>query len=133
MMGRIGVAIACSCCLTACDDQAGRSSPPASSSVDNGTYDLALEAAATYFVPEDASNVLTAYEFFWTPKSFEARPPFLQFAIGIDRLEKARADGWTLCQPISRNGKVTTMQPGRRCDSSDEHFTYYTKMMFWLR
>lgn len=60
----------------------------------------ALEAHANYFVPADASDIVTAPDIPWVQKSFDvSRKPF-EFAVSAEKLARAKSDGWTLCQQL---------------------------------
>jgi len=57
----------------------------------------ALEVYANYFVPADASEVVTAPDLPWIQKSFEVKRIPSEFAVSADTLTRAKSDGWTLC------------------------------------
>jgi hypothetical protein len=60
----------------------------------------ALEEYANYFVPADASDLVTAPDIPWVQKSFDVtRKPF-EFAVTAETLARAKSDGWTLCQQL---------------------------------
>jgi hypothetical protein len=60
-----------------------------------------LEQYADYFVPEDAVEVVTAPGLSWLQESFSVRRVPLEFAVRKEVLDRAQADGWTLCESSS--------------------------------
>lgn len=80
---RIIIVGACTALLCACTGEVGKE---------------VLEAHADYFVPADASDIVTAPDIPWVQKSFDvSRKPF-EFAVSAEKLARAKLDGWTLCQ-----------------------------------
>lgn len=62
-------------------------------------HEETLREYANNFVPEDASNIVAAPSIPWIQISFDVRREPLEFAISADRLDRAKAEGWTVCQP----------------------------------
>lgn len=81
---RIALIAVCMSVLNACTNDA-----------DEGS----LEEHANYFVPEDASEVVTAPDIPWVQKSFNVSRESSEFAIPADKLARTKSDGWRLCQP----------------------------------
>ena len=85
LRARIIVIGACAALLCACAGEAGKET---------------LEAHADYFMPADASDIVTAPDIPWVQKSFKvSRKPF-QFAVDEEKLTRAKSDGWILCQQL---------------------------------
>ena len=61
----------------------------------------ALEEYAKYFVPADASDIVTAPDLPWIQRSFDVKRAPFEFAVSADTLTRAKSDGWTLCQQLN--------------------------------
>ena len=59
-----------------------------------------LQQLAETFVPSDAAEKIVAPDLPWLQISFRVRRPGLDFAFDEKRIERARAEGWTVCQAI---------------------------------
>jgi len=80
--------------LTACMDKGSSIKQPV------GLGLATTRQYASLFHPKDAVHVGSATEKLWVQDSFEvSRRPF-EFAIGLDQLSGARAEGWLVCQPF---------------------------------
>jgi hypothetical protein len=62
------------------------------------TDKAALEEYANYFVPADASEIVTAPDLPWIQRSFDVERTPSEFAVSADTLTRAKSDGWTLCE-----------------------------------
>lgn len=101
LRARIIAVGACIALLSACAGEMGRN---------------ALEEHADYFVPADASNVVTAPDIPWVQKSFNVSRTPSEFAVSEDKLVRAKSDGWTLCQQLNPEWTSyhdTTLTPPR--------------------
>ena len=58
----------------------------------------ALEEYANYFVPADASEIVTAPDLPWIQRSFDVKRTPFEFAVSAETLTRAKSDGWTLCE-----------------------------------
>ncbi len=90
---RIASAAMCMALSCACTNSAGESSK------------ANLEEHANYFLPEDATDVVTAPELPWLQKSFNVSREPLEFAVSVEKLNHAMSEGWKLCEPSDREWK----------------------------
>jgi hypothetical protein len=58
-----------------------------------------LREYANSFVPADAQDRIVAPDVPWAQISFRVRPLPLQFPFRREELARARANGWTVCEP----------------------------------
>lgn len=80
-------AAACTALLNACNNG------------DSEVSKANLEAYANYFMPEDAADVAIAPDLPWLQRSFNVSRGPLEFAVSTEKLSRAKADGWMLCEP----------------------------------
>lgn len=50
------------------------------------------------FIPKDAIDLVTAPEIPWLQQTFDVSRKSPEFAVGTQELERARSDGWVVCQ-----------------------------------
>lgn len=60
---------------------------------------LELQDAANMFIPHDATEKVLAPDIPWVQISFNVRREPLEFAVSVEELSRAAADGWILCKP----------------------------------
>jgi hypothetical protein len=60
-----------------------------------------LRQTAETFVPQDASDTRVVPDLSWVQISFNARRPWLVFAVNEHRIAEAKSAGWRLCRPTN--------------------------------